>query len=333
KEYIAEINAVRHVEVRARIEGFLDEIYVDEGQRVKKGQPLFRLNSEEFEAELAKRKANLESAIANAKAAALEVDRVKLLVEKNVISKSELEVATAKHSAAKARIDEARSAQSNAAIRLSYTYLKSPFNGIIDRIPLKVGSLVSKGDLLTKISDNSKVNTYFNVAENEYLNYQKMLISGDEKSKMVSLTLADGTGYPYAGRIEAMEGEINISTGTIAFRASFPNPDKILKHGSTGKITLTNSVNGALLLPQKAAYEIQDRQFVYVLDENNKVEIKSFMPETRLSHFYIVSSGLQNGDRIIYEGIQNLKEGMKVKPVYYDMDSLIISASNKNIVL
>lgn len=333
KEYIAEINAVRHVEIRARIEGFLNEIYVDEGREVRKGQPLFRLNSEEFEAELAKSKANLENAIANAKAAALEVDRVKLLVEKNVISESELEVAKAKLTAAKARIDEARSAQSNAAIRLSYTFLKSPFNGVIDRIPLKAGSLVSKGDLLTKISDNSNVYAYFNVAESEYLNYQKMLLSGDDERKLVKLTLADGTEYPYPGKIEAMEGEINIGTGTIAFRASFPNPDKILKHGSTGKITLTNSINGALLLPQKSAFEIQDRQFVYVLDENNKVKVRSFIPETRLSHFYVVRSGLQTGDKIIYEGIQNLKEGMEVTPVFYDMDSIIEAASNGKVVL
>ena len=334
KEYIAEINAIRHVEIRARIEGFLNEIYVDEGQEVRKGQPLFRLNSEEFEAELAKSKANLENAIANAKAAALEVDRVKLLVEKNVISESELEVAQAKHTAAKARIDEAKSAQSNAAIRLSYTYLRSPFNGIIDRIPLKSGSLVSKGDLLTKISDNSKVYAYFNVAESEYLNYQKMLLSGDDdERKLVKLTLADGTEYPHLGKIEAMEGEINISTGTIAFRASFPNPDKILKHGSTGKITLTNSINGALLLPQKSAFEIQDRQFVYVLDENNKVRVRSFIPETRFSHFYVIRSGLKNGDKIIYEGIQNLKEGMEITPVFYDMDSIIEAASNGKVVL
>jgi len=333
KEFVAEINAVRYVEVRARIEGFLNKIYVDEGQEVRKGQPLFRLNSEEFEAELAKSKANLESAIANAKAAALEVNRVKILVDKNVISESELEVAKAKHSAAKARIDEARSAHSNAAIRLSYTYLKSPFNGVIDRIPLKTGSLVTKGELLTKILDNSKVNVYFNVSEAEYLNYQKMLISGDDESRMVTLTLADGTEYPYPGKIDTMEGEINSTTGTIAFRASFSNPDGILKHGSTGKITLKNSIRSALLLPQKSAFEIQDRQFVYVLDEQNRVRIRSFQPETRFSHFYVVRSGLHKGDQIIYEGIQNLKEGMEVNPVYYDIDSILEAASNGKVVL
>jgi len=333
KEFVAEINAVRHIEVRARIEGFLDKIHVDEGQKVKKNQALFHLNSEEFEAEMDKMNANLESAIATAKAAELEVSRIKLLVEKNVISESELEVANAKFSAANARIKEAKSAHSNAAIQLSYTRLRSPFEGVIDRIPLKEGSLVTKGELLTKIFDNSSVKVYFNVSESEYLNYQKMLVSGDEQNRMVSLTLADGTVYPHPGKIETMQGEINSSTGTIAFRASFPNPDGILKHGSTGKITLKNSVRSALLLPQKSTFEIQDRQFVYVLDNENRVQVRSFQPETRFSHFYIVRSGLQQGDRIVYEGIQNLKGGMVVNPIYYDIDSILEAASNGEVVL
>jgi len=333
KEFVAEINAVRHIEVRARIEGFLDKIHVDEGQKVKKNQALFHLNSEEFEAEMDKMNANLESAIATAKAAELELSRIKLLVEKNVISESELEVANAKFSAANARIKEAKSAHSNAAIQLSYTRLRSPFEGVIDRIPLKEGSLVTKGELLTKIFDNSSVKVYFNVSESEYLNYQKMLVSGDEQNRMVSLTLADGTVYPHPGKIETMQGEINSSTGTIAFRASFPNPDGILKHGSTGKITLKNSVRSALLLPQKSTFEIQDRQFVYVLDNENRVQVRSFQPETRFSHFYIVRSGLQQGDRIVYEGIQNLKGGMVVNPIYYDIDSILEAASNGEVVL
>ena len=329
KEYVADIQAIKNVEIRARVEGFLDVIYVDEGKNVKKGQPLFKLNSEEFEAELAKQKANLKSAIANAKASKLEVYRTSILVEKDVISKSELEVAKAKLTAAEARVDEAKSAQSNAAIQLSYTHLKSPFQGIISRIPLKKGSLVSAGTLLTKISDNSSINAYFNVSEGEYLGYQKMLknegINGSKKQ--VTLTLADGSVYPYKGIIETTEGEINPSTGTIAFRAKFPNPDRLLKHGSTGKITLSRPVRDALLVPQKAAFEIQDKLFVYVLDQDNKVKIRSFEPENRLSHFYIVHDGLHAKDKVIYEGIQNLKEGVKINPVFYTMDTLIKAAS------
>jgi len=329
KEYVADIHAVKNVEIRARVAGFLDKIYVDEGKNVRKDQPLFKLNSEEFEAELAKQKANLESAIANAKASKLEVDRISILVEKDVISISELEVAKAKLTAAEARVNEAKSAKSNAAIQLSYTNLKSPFNGLISRIPLKKGSLVSAGTLLTKISDNSSINAYFNVSEGEYLGYQKMLKNEgvNESKKYVTLTLADGTIYPYKGIIETTEGEINSSTGTIAFRAKFPNPDRLLKHGSTGKITLSRPVRDALLVPQKAAFEIQDKLFVYVLDQNNKVSIRSFEPENRLSHFYIVHNGLQPQDQVIYEGIQNLKEGATVHPIFYTMDTLIKAAS------
>lgn len=153
-EYVSDIQAVRNVEIRARVSGFLDKIYVDEGKEVKKGQLLFAINDEEYKAELAKARANRQSAIAEAKTAELGLDRVRMLVDKKVISKTELEVAKSKLNAARARINEARSAESNAAIRLSYAHIRAPFNGIIDRIPLKAGSLIEEGTLLTSVSDN-----------------------------------------------------------------------------------------------------------------------------------------------------------------------------------
>lgn len=327
KEYVTDIHAVRNVEIRARVPGFLEKIYVDEGQEVKKGQPLFQLNDEEYEAELAKARANLKSAIAEAKGAQLEVDRVKLLVDKKVISKTELEASKAKLTAAQARIEEAQSAQSNAAIRLSYTYIKAPFNGIIDRIPLKVGSLIDEGTLLTTVSDNRAVFAYFNVSENEYLTYVKSLLKNtDTNHDVVELTLADGSSYSHKGKIETMEGEFEASTGSIAFRARFPNPDKLLKHGATGRIRLTSDVDEALMVPQKAAFEIQDKNYVFVVDGNNTVKMKSFIPSSRISYFYIVGSGLKPGERVVYEGVQNLREGMQIQPEYISMDSLIVHA-------
>ncbi|MDO1450654.1 efflux RND transporter periplasmic adaptor subunit [Rhodocytophaga aerolata] len=327
KEYVTDIHAVRNVEIRARVEGFLEKRYVDEGQQVKKGQRLFRINDEEYKAALAKAKANLKSAIAGAKAAQLEVDRVRMLVEKKVISTTELGVAEAKLSAAKAKIDEAHSAQDNASIRLSYTYIRAPFDGIIDRIPLKVGSLIDEGTLLTTLSDNREVYAYFNVSENEYLTYikaaQKKL---DTNHDVVELTLADGTRFSHQGKIETMEGEFESGTGSIAFRARFANPEKILKHGSTGRIRLTSDITGALMVPQKAVFEIQDKNYVFVVDRNNKVKMKSFTPRNRISYFYISGSGLEVGERIVYEGVQNLREGMQIQPQYISMDSLIARA-------
>lgn len=324
REYVADIQAVQNVELRARVQGFLEQIYVDEGQEVKKGQILFKINDEEYRAELAKATANLESAIAEAKASELEVDRLKVMVEKKVLSKTELSVAQAKLKAVNAKIEEARWAKSNAELRLSYTSVRAPFNGIIDRIPFKVGSLIDHGTLLTTASDISEVFVYFNVSEGEYLEYVKTRVNQTEgENNLVNLMLADGSPYPYDGSIETMEGEFRASTGSIAFRARFPNPHSLLKHGATGKIRLANTLNDAIMIPQKAVFEIQDKNFVFVVDSTNQVRMRNFIPKTRFSYYYIVESGLKSGDRIVFEGIQEIRDGMRIIPKQIGIDSLI----------
>ncbi|WP_101443198.1 efflux RND transporter periplasmic adaptor subunit [Pontibacter ramchanderi] len=323
-DYVSDIQAVRHIEVRARINGFIDKIYVDEGQEVKEGQVLFKLNSKEREAELAKAKANLNNAVAEAMAAEVEVGRVRLLVEKNVISASELALAKAKHKAANARVEEARSTHDHAKNLLAYTSIRAPFSGIVDRIPLKVGSIVSEGDLLTSLSDLQSVYAYFEVSEKEYLSYIRAREKGDDANdNAVQLILADGSTYPHEGKIETMEGVFAPNTGSIAFRATFPNPSKILKHHATGKVRLFNEVDSALLVPQKAAFEIQDKNFVYVVGKDNKVQTRSFEPKARFTHFYIVESGLEPGEQVVYEGAQTLREGTMIKPELIPMDSLL----------
>ncbi len=325
REYVADIQAVQNVELRARVQGFLERIYVDEGQFVKKGQLLFKINDEEYRAELAKANANLESAIAEAKAVELEVDRLKVMVDKKVISETELSVATAKLKAVKAKIEQSRWAKSNAQLKLSYTGVRAPFDGIIDRIPFKVGSLIDHGTLLTTVSDISEVFVYFNVSEDEYLEYVKNSVAeGGQDNKLVTLTLADGTLYPYEGSVETMGGQFQASTGSISFRARFPNPESILKHGATGKIRLSNTLNDAIMIPQKAVFEIQDKNFVFVVDSANQVRMRNFIPKTRLSHYYIVESGLKLGDKIVFEGIQEIRDGMRIIPKPVRMDSLMI---------
>ncbi|EMR04716.1 efflux RND transporter periplasmic adaptor subunit [Cesiribacter andamanensis] len=324
REYVADIQALRNVELRARVEGFLEKIYVDEGQPVKKGQLLFRLNDEEYRAEVAKATANLESAVAESKARELEVERLKTLVEKKVIAESELKVAQARLKATHARIEEARSAQTNAQQRLSYTSIRAPFDGIIDRIPFKMGSLINHGTLLTTVSDVSGVYVYFNVSEGEYLEHVKSRLTEEEQqSTSVNLVLADGTLYAHAGSIETMQGEFQASTGSIAFRARFPNPNALLKHGATGKVRMASRIEGALLVPQKSVFEIQDKYYVFTVDSANLVHMKNFVPQTRLSHYYIVASGLQAGDRIVFEGIQEIQDGMKIVPKPVGKDSVV----------
>jgi membrane fusion protein (multidrug efflux system) len=322
REYVGDIHAVKNVEIYARVKGYLEEVYVDEGKEVKKGQVLFRINNEEYEANLAKAKAALQSAVADAKGAELELKRVKLLVEKNVISKTEVEVAEAKLAAVNAKIEEARSEKSNASLQLAQTQIRAPFNGIIDRIPFKTGSLINEGTLLTTLSDTKSVFAYFNVSENEYLEYVKARGKGESKQELVELELADGSYFKHKGTIETMEGAFDEGTGSIAFRARFSNPDKLLKHGSTGTIRLTNHVENALLIPQKAAFEIQDKNFVYVLQKDNKIKTRTFTPQSRLGDYYVVKSGLEPGEKIVYEGLQGLKDGATISPKSVSLDSL-----------
>lgn len=313
--YVASIQAEKNIEVRTKIDGFLDKIFVDEGAFVQKGQLLFQLNSMEFKAGLAKAEANLASAMAEVSSADLEVGRVKVLADKKVISKTELSMALARKAAAEAKVKEAKAMLEQAQLHLNYTSIRAPFSGIINRIPQKQGSLVEQSTLLTTLSNIQHVYAYFNVSETEYLSYQRSLRNGgDQKSRRVTLTLPDGTSYPHSGVIETIEGEFDATTGSIAFRAKFDNPEKLLRHGSSGKINITQPIQNTVLIPQKAAMEIQDQYYVFVVDQQNKVQMRNFTRGLRLGSFYEVLEGLQPGDKIVVEGWQNLKNGMEISP-------------------
>lgn len=322
-EYVADIHAVQNVEIRARVEGYLEAILVDEGKTVTKGQALFQINQEEYQAELNRAKANLKSAEAETKSAQVELERVKLLVDKNVIAKTELDLAEAKLEIAKAKIEQAKADEIAASVKLANTYIRSPFNGIIDRIPFKIGSLISEGSLLTSISDIESVNAYFKVSEVEYLKYFYNKGNDSLMNSKVQLILADGTVYPFNGKIETMETEFEIGTGALAVRAKFKNPDKVLKHGSTGKIVINEVLRNSVIIPQKSTIEIQDKNYVFLVDNNNMLIMKSFKPSQRYGDFYIVSEGLKAGDKIVYEGVQSLKEGKVIQPKIIDTKEII----------
>ncbi|AKD55537.1 efflux RND transporter periplasmic adaptor subunit [Spirosoma radiotolerans] len=327
RDYVSRLEATQNVEIRARVSGYLEKIYVDEGQMVHKGQLLFKLNEAEYQAEFDRANANLKSAVANARTAEVEMGRVQLLVEKKIVSPSELELAKAKLEAAKAAIDEEKSTRATAALRLSHAGIKAPFDGTINRIPFKMGSLIEEGALLTTVSDVREVYAYFDVSEKEYLNYLKKNPTRDGRNgQEVEMVLADETPYAYKGRIETMESIFEEGAGTIAFRARFPNPNKLLRHGSSGKIRLANAVSDAILVPQKAVFEVQDKNYVYVVDAANKVKTRSFVPQGRVDSNYIVLSGLKAGERVVYEGIQNIRDGARIIPRSISTDS--VSAQN-----
>ncbi|MFC0657381.1 efflux RND transporter periplasmic adaptor subunit [Mongoliitalea lutea] len=314
KTYVSDIQAVQFVEVRAKVEGFVDRIYVDEGQFVKKGQNLFQLTSNEYNEMVNSANARLFQARAEAQAAQLEVDRLKVLVDKNIIARSEYQLALSKKAVAESVISEAESMLKNAKTGLSYTTIKAPFDGIVDRIPYKTGSLVTAGDLLTNITDISEIFAYYKVTENEYLKYMRAKIENDTfDDQEVSLILSDGVYYENKGRLETMEADFERGTGSIAFRVRFPNPDQLIKHGSTGKVEMSETLEDIFLIPQKSTFEIQDYNYVYIVDKNNKVRVRSFKPLQRFGVFYI-ADGFEPGDRIIYEGIQQVKDGMEIMP-------------------
>lgn len=311
-EYVADIHSVQNVEIRARVKGYIEAIHVDEGKPVRAGQLMFSISSKEYGEALTRAKAALKNAIAEEKSAQVDLKSAKSLVDKKVISNTELEIAQAKLDAASAKVESAKSDEASASLNLSLTEIKAPFDGVINRIPNKTGSLVDEGTLLTSISDNKEVFAYFNVSEKEYLD---IISSGksDEK-KEVELLLANSELHKQKGVVETVDGEFDKTTGNIAFRARFSNPDGILKHGSSGKIRLRNELKDAMIISQKSTFEIQEINYVFVVDKNNVVHMKSFVPKFRLPSLYVVASGLLATDKIIYEGIQQVKEGEKIIP-------------------
>jgi membrane fusion protein (multidrug efflux system) len=302
KDYVSQIRSVRNIEIRAQEKGYLQNIYVDEGQHVRAGQVLFRIMPKLYEAELLK-------AQAEAKAAEIELLNARTLVSKNVISKNEQAMAQAKLDGARAQIALAR-------VHLSFTEIRAPFDGTIDRIPKKVGSLIDEGELLTSLSDNSQMFAYFNVSEPEYLNYQSNV--KDRADNKVNLLLANNDVLPYSGVVETIESEFDHETGNIAFRARFPNPDKLLRNGETGKVRMKVPLRNAMIIPQKATYEIQDKIFVFVVDKNNVVRSRNITINGQMPDLYVVSSGLAESDRILLEGVQKVKEDDKIKYAYLE---------------
>jgi membrane fusion protein (multidrug efflux system) len=307
KEYVAQIRSIRNIEIRTQEKGFLQTIYVDEGQFVKAGQLLFKIMPKIYEAELLK--AQAETA-----AAEIELQNTKALVDKNVVSKNEQAMAQAK-------LDQAKAQTSLAKIHLSFTEIRAPFDGTIDRIPKKLGSLIDEGELLTTLSDNNQVYAYFNVSEPEYLEYQTN--NKNRGSNRVNLLLANNQVFKAPGVVETIESEFNPETGNIAFRAKFPNGDRLLKNGETGKVLITMPLRNALIIPQKATYEIQDKKYVFVIGKDNIARSREIAIAGEMPDLYIVRTGLSIDEKILLDGVQKVKDDEKIGYVFQNPQDVI----------
>lgn len=325
-EYIADIHAVKYVEVRSKVKGYIEKIHIDEGQTVKEGQLLFTLSSLEFEKEVQKADAAYKSAGADLKAAEVELNNVKNLVDKAIVSKAEFDVIKAKYDALKADMDEALVNKEQASLQLSFANIKAPYNGIINRIPKKFGSLIAEGDMLTSISDSREIFAYFNLSEIDYLNY---VASGEKQNQTVNLKLANHVLYNHEGKIEMIESEFDHATGNIAFRARFPNPNAVLKHGSHAKVIVNKELKNVLLIPQKSTFEIQDKRYVFLVNKDGVLEQRNVISKIQLSNFYVIESGLSKDEKILFEGVANVKDGDKILPVEVNLEtSLSVNGEN-----
>ena len=309
KEFVSQIRSERNIEIRALEKGFLEKIYVDEGQHVQAGQVLFRIMPQLYQADVLKAKAEVAQA-------EIELQNASTLAKSNVVSINEKRMAKAKLDAAKAELNLAQT-------HLSFTTIRAPFSGIIDRLPLKLGSLVDEGDLLTSLSDNGGIFAYFNVSEPEYLNYQTH--SAERGNNQVSLIMANGETFPNKGIIQTIEGEFDNETGNIAFRAKFPNSNQLLRNGETGKIQMTLPLKNALIIPQKATYEIQDQKYVFVVGKDGVARSKNIKVSYELPDIYVVSEGLDVGDKILLEGVQKVKDDQKVETKFQDPKKVLSS--------
>lgn len=306
-QYVGQVRSIRHIELRAQEKGYLQKIYVDEGQTVKEGQLLFQIMPTLYEAEFQKAQAEV-------KLADVEYQNTKSLADRNVVSQSELAMA-------KAKLDKANAELALTKVHLHFTEIRAPFDGMIDRFHVRPGSLVEDGDLLTTLSDNSKMWVYFNVPEAEYLDYKER--AKNDGMMKVSLLMANHQVFEYPGVVETIEADFNNETGNIPFRATFPNPKGLLRHGETGNILINASLRDALIIPQKATFEVLDKKYVYVVDKDNKVKSREISVGADMEDLYVVNGGLTENEKILLEGLRKVKENDKISYDYEAPKSVI----------
>ena len=320
--YPATIKGKTDIDIRPQVTGFITKVHVDEGQRVRKGQALFTLDQVQFQAAVDQARATLNSAQTAVNTAKMTADSKKTLLDKNIISQYEYQLAENSLQQANAQLATAKAALVNAQKNLAYTVVTSPSDGVVGQIPNREGSLASPSSAqpLTTVSDNSQVYAYFSLTEKDLLalsgNGKGSLDAAIKSMPAVRLKLSDGTIFPIEGKVATVSGVIDNNTGSSSVRALFSNPDGVLRSGATGQIIIPNPMDSVLVIPQKATFELQDRRFVYVVNDSNKVVSTPIAIETNNNgKVFVVTSGLKAGDRVAIEGVgTKLKDGMTINP-------------------
>ncbi len=320
--YPATIKGKTDIAIRPQVTGFITKVHVDEGQAVKKGQVLFTLDQVQFQAAVDQAEAAVAAAKTAVATAQLTEQNKRMLLDKNIISEYEWQMAANSLSQAKAQLAQSQAALTNARKNLAYTVVTSPSDGVVGTIPNREGSLASPSSAqpLTTVSDNSQVYAYFSLTEKDILDITRggkaSLASEIDKMPEVSLILANGEVYPLKGKVATVSGVIDGSTGAASVRALFDNPDKMLRSGNTGTISIPQNNEEALVIPQKATFEIQDLKYVYTVNDSNitKTTPIKILPNNDGKN-YVVSEGLKAGDRVVIEGVGTVvRDGMTITP-------------------
>lgn len=308
--FVADVHAKNNVEIHVRIPGLLDKVFVSEGQKVKKGQLLFKISDAELQIQLLKAHAVYKSAMADLRIAAVQLEQAQTLFDKKVIADKELELSKAKYEAASANVAHAAAEKKAIDQQINFTNIRAPFDGTVDRIPFKEGSLVENGSLLTTVSQLDDVYAYFSIPENIY--FQMITDKTLNQNGDIKLILPNGMVYNQKGELKTADGEINRQTGSIQYKAKFHNPNGFIKHGTSGKLIISEPKKDVVLIPQKAVFSIQDKQFVFLVNKQGLIKMTNIIIGSTLDDVYILNKGLKNNDLIVQEGTQSLRDGDRI---------------------
>jgi len=299
--YVCQIHSCQHIEVRALEGGYLEKICVKEGQAVKKGELMFKILPTLYQAKL-------DSEDAEVQRVQIELDNAESLLKKGYVSAPEIALKKAEVAKAKAKLALARA-------ELSFTNVVAPFDGIVDRQRNQLGSLIAEGDILTTLSDNSLMWVYFNVPERDYLRYKAELDKDDGNTEhlQIELKLANGQIFPEHGKIGAIEADFNNTTGNISFRADFPNPSGLLRNGQTGTVLIHSTLKDVVVIPQRATYEILAKRYAFVVGTDHVVRQRDITIQSAQDDIFVVEQGLDVNDKIILEGIRQVRDGDKIE--------------------